>query len=583
MATPQLGGQSRPGNEYFVPINDPTAYENNWQAEGTVGLPGGAGRITYSGGAPYFDAERGGWVFPNVIGEGPPLQDSGFGGLTGIGPLDKLMGRASEFATDVGDKYGPPLTLAALAAMTAAAGGSALDYGDIYSGIGSTVAAPTTVGADSWMYGNNIDYAAARAAGTQVAGDVGAGGLGSLSGSGALPGTEAAANLTADPLGSLIQQNATNWGATVAPSVGAGTLAALAAAPAASAVSGPGSPGPVGAGGITAPQLAAGASVAGAAAALDKNGQPFDPLGPVDQTVATTGPNPLGDAAGDQSIAGGGFPTDADASQVAGMPNINEVPTQYRLPLSRVLSGQGNLDDYLALAGSGIPSVLGMLAANKQTDALTGLSKDQAAAENARYQDLVSRESARYGDIKAREDARLAQQRSDIEAAKAVGAPYRSRLSDLYANPSGFLSSPEVQVPTQQSTDAVMRALSTGGNPYGNPGALLEAQNYTADKLFGRLGEEKNRLATLGGIPAYGTAGATIPGIGTNLPTTATAGSGVGTQAGSGAATGAIGADAGFFNALGYGAEQLFAPQDNTLAALLKKIQGNSGNIFRTA
>lgn len=86
---------------------------------------------------------------------------------------------------------------------------------------------------------------------------------------------------------------------------------------------------------------------------------------------------------------------------------------------------------------------------------------------------------------------------------KDFGAEYRARLSALYANPNSFLTSQEVQGPTQLATQGVMRSLSTKvGNPWGNPAALQEAQDYTAMNLFNRLGSEKDRLGTLGGLGA---------------------------------------------------------------------------------
>lgn len=82
----------------------------------------------------------------------------------------------------------------------------------------------------------------------------------------------------------------------------------------------------------------------------------------------------------------------------------------------------------------------------------------------------------------------------------SLGAPYRQKLSDLYTNPDSFLTSKEVTTPVQQGTDALARALSVKGNPTGNATALQEMQNYSSNMLFGKLGEEKNRLGSLGGL-----------------------------------------------------------------------------------
>ena len=116
-----------------------------------------------------------------------------------------------------------------------------------------------------------------------------------------------------------------------------------------------------------------------------------------------------------------------------------------------------------------------------------------------------------------------------------MGAPYRGRLADLYNNPSAFLSSPEVQVPVQQGTDALARALSVQGNPIGSGTALQELQNYSANQLFGRLGQEKDRLGGFGGLSAYN-------------------------QAAPQAASNAIGANKGIYDAFGAGAADVFYP-----------------------
>jgi len=135
----------------------------------------------------------------------------------------------------------------------------------------------------------------------------------------------------------------------------------------------------------------------------------------------------------------------------------------------------------------------------------------------------------------------------------SYGAPYRQKLSDLYADPSSFLKSPEVQVPVQQGTDALARSLSAQvGNPIGNMSALGELQNYSANQLFGRLGQEKDRLGGFGGLSAYN-------------------------QAAPQAAATAAGSTRGIYDALGSGLANLTNPS-YTLADLLKQAKGN--NIF---
>ena len=124
------------------------------------------------------------------------------------------------------------------------------------------------------------------------------------------------------------------------------------------------------------------------------------------------------------------------------------------------------LPGWAQIAAGAIPAAIGAYASNQQANSYEGLARD--------YMNM--------------------------------GAPYRSKLSDLYANPSGFLNSPEVTVPVQQGTNALARALSVNGNPMGSGTALQELQNYSSNQLFSRLGQEKDRLAGFGGLSAYNQA-----------------------------------------------------------------------------
>jgi hypothetical protein len=90
------------------------------------------------------------------------------------------------------------------------------------------------------------------------------------------------------------------------------------------------------------------------------------------------------------------------------------------------------------------------------------------------------------------------------------GAPYRQKLSNLYTNPDSFLGSQEVQKPVQMGSDIMARSLSTQGNPTGSGRAMQQLQNYSADQLFGRLGQEKDRLAGFGGLASYNAAAPTV-------------------------------------------------------------------------
>jgi hypothetical protein len=163
-------------------------------------------------------------------------------------------------------------------------------------------------------------------------------------------------------------------------------------------------------------------------------------------------------------------------------------------------------------------SALGYMGSNKQTDALT--------AQADKY--------------------------------SAMGAPYRDKLAGLYADPSKFLTSAEVQVPVQQGTNALMRSLSTQGNPWGSGNALQQGQNYASDQLFGKLGQEKDRLAGFGGLSSYN-------------------------QAAPQASTNAIASGSNAYNAIGSGIGNIFNPpqtasqQMTALAQAMKGVNPSTG------
>ena len=323
--------------------------------------------------------------------------------------------------------------------------------------------------------------------------------------------------------------------------------------------------------------------------------------------------------------------------------------------LAKPISEWGT-EEWLSALGRAAPGLIGAYASSEQGNALSDLAKSQTDAENARYNDLVARESARYEDLKGREDAAIARQneymqlgmsredarfaelkeredaaiarqnefinlgmsredarfaelkereneaiarqRGDIEYGRTQTQPYRTRLSDLYANPDSFLTSNEVTKPVQMGSDILARSLSVGGNPIGSGNALQQLQSYSADQLFSRLGEEKTRLGNLGGMSSFGQSGATIPGIGSSLPgstTTpvpgigsslpsgtstsipgtgsslpgsATAGSNVGYSGGSNLSLASLGSDANIWNSLGSAASDVFKPQKSLVETL---------------
>lgn len=113
---------------------------------------------------------------------------------------------------------------------------------------------------------------------------------------------------------------------------------------------------------------------------------------------------------------------------------------------------------------------------------------------------------------------------------EGFGQDYRDRLAATYKDPNAWLNSAEVQAPVQQGTNALARSLSIKGNPAGSPAAMGEIENFASNQLFGKLGQERDRLANFGGLNTFSAA---APGAASKA---ADAGAGVYNAAGSGLA-----------------------------------------------
>ncbi len=180
-------------------------------------------------------------------------------------------------------------------------------------------------------------------------------------------------------------------------------------------------------------------------------------------------------------------------------------PDQAKSVLGRLLSGTATSDDYLKIGGQLASTLLGVYGANRQTSQLQNLSNQFAG----------------------------------------YGAPYRARLAESYADPAAFLkNSPDINAAVGQGTDALARSLSVQGNPAGSGHALQELQNYATTGLYGKLGQERDRLAGFGGLTAYNQAAPT-------------------------AATNAVNSQAGVPNAIGAGISAITNPVKTTYQTMM--------------
>lgn len=174
--------------------------------------------------------------------------------------------------------------------------------------------------------------------------------------------------------------------------------------------------------------------------------------------------------------------------------------------LSKVLNGTATASDWAQLAGQALPGVLGAVGANQQSDKLSDLANQYMG----------------FG----------APSRSRYEASMSPGF-------DPYTSIAGYKSA------VDDASNSQMRALSTQGNPFGNPGGLIEAQKkVVAGTALPATQNYQNQNAAAGGLSQL--AGA-APGI----------------------AQQSIGSGSGAYSALGSAAANVLNPQQqNPFAAL---------------
>ena len=197
------------------------------------------------------------------------------------------------------------------------------------------------------------------------------------------------------------------------------------------------------------------------------------------------------------------------------------------MSLSKLLGLTGDAATAVDALGRAVPGLLGAYAANQQGDALS--------------------------DIAGKEDAR-------IREFMAYGAPSRDRYEASFAPGFDIGSDPALKGAMDTTSDTLLRRLSaTGGNPFGNPSGLIEANKSVLDSVaLPYLQNYRNQNASTGGYGAFNTTAAG----GGNSNALNLAG---------------VGADTNVWNALGSSASSVFNPP-SSLEELLKKFKGS--NLF---
>jgi hypothetical protein len=160
--------------------------------------------------------------------------------------------------------------------------------------------------------------------------------------------------------------------------------------------------------------------------------------------------------------------------------------------------------------------------------------------------------SAALGYLGARDQTQAYERMQDKYL--SLGQPYRDKLAASYQPGFDMSSDPAYQGALDQASNSVLRKLSaTGGNPFDNPGGVMEANKYvTQNVALPQLNTYRSQLGSFGQL-------------GTN-------------QAGT-AGLGAAQSAGGTYDALGAGLQALTKPQD-PYADLFKNMKLGLGGSF---
>jgi hypothetical protein len=237
-------------------------------------------------------------------------------------------------------------------------------------------------------------------------------------------------------------------------------------------------------------------------------GPSMPPAGPIPTNGPPAGWNP-GFPSGTMPAAPAAIPVGAAAATgaLAGVAGSTAASA-----LSRIINGSATADDYIKALGSVAGAGLGAYASNQQAGDLRDLA--------AKYE--------------------------------AFGAPSRARFEASMTPGFDPETIPGYRGALDTSSQAAMRALSTKGNPFGNPGGLIEAnKQIVAGTALPAVQDYQRQNASAGGISTFNTA---APG----------------------AASGAIGAQGNVYNAIGYGIDQATQPETSSLDQILKRLATKS-------
>jgi hypothetical protein len=266
---------------------------------------------------------------------------------------------------------------------------------------------------------------------------------------GAMAAPVAAAGFGAGPLAGA---TGTTQGTAAAGGTAAGTGGTAAAGGAETAL---GSGITTGAGGVTG--ITSGAAGAGGLSAAGASGA----LAPGFFAAETAYPVIGGAAAAGGATALGSALSGSNAATNAAAAGAGSTAA------GRIIRGQGTLEDYLSVGGTLGATGLSIYGNQQTADKYDTLARDYMS----------------------------------------LGAPSRQRYEASFDPNFDITKLPGLQGAMDVSSQSLLRQLSTQGNPYGNPGGLIEAQKYLMGNLaLPALQNYRNQNAATGGFGAFSTA-----------------------------------------------------------------------------
>jgi hypothetical protein len=229
--------------------------------------------------------------------------------------------------------------------------------------------------------------------------------------------------------------------------------------------------------------------------------------------------------------------------------------------LASLLGGTAGAADVAKLLGALGGVGLGIAGAQDQTAAMKEMQDKQIAMyREAQQKQLdMSRELS---------DKYMGLSRENRDLYLGLGAPYRDRLNQSYQPGFDiFQADPALQGAVDQTSNSLLRRLSTSGNPFDNPGGLMEAQKYVNQNVaLPQLNTYRSQLGGFGqlGVNTAGTTSMDAAGIAGRAQQGAANSMGQFDMASAGAVQPL--SNSGTFRALGYGLDQLTGMNDDPMA-----------------